>query len=230
MSTSSWGRELKYEINQKYPTGLSSTSSWGRELKYLCRYRQYPLWRRPPREVVSWNFPFVCRSLEHRRRPPREVVSWNMSSSDKSLVPSSTSSWGRELKYYKVLHHYCQRQSTSSWGRELKFIFFVILKFSIWSTSSWGRELKYCCYCYSCCCLLSTSSWGRELKWHSQLDSIRIDRRPPREVVSWNFENISEVYFWLRRPPREVVSWNTECCCCCRKAAKSTSSWGRELK
>ena len=169
---------------------LLSTSSWGRELKYLCRYRQYPLWRRPPREVVSWNFPFVCRSLEHRRRPPREVVSWNMSSSDKSLVPSSTSSWGRELKYYKVLHHYCQRQSTSSWGRELKWTQGYGCEPVLQSTSSWGRELKY-------------RRDGTCLYWHG---------RPPREVVSWNAFGKSYRLGNDSRPPREVVSWNMVQC------------------
>ena len=81
-----------------------------------------------------------------------------------------------------------------------------------WSTSSWGRELK---------CLLtaqfqirfsSTSSWGRELKWTHPRSTVGAeDRRPLREVVSWN---VSLSHFFLaswRRPLREVVSWNILC-------------------
>ena len=56
--------------------------------------------------------------------------------------------------------------------------------------------------------LRSTSSWGRELKLFSKIFLHNKNRRPLREVVSWN-----------------VISEPKEC-----PIRRSTSSWGRELK
>ena len=55
-------------------------------------------------------------------RPLREVVSWNLHChAPAPFLPRSTSSWGRELKYWRhyLVEGHCV--STSSWGRELKF-------------------------------------------------------------------------------------------------------------
>ena len=80
---------------------------------------------------------------------------------------------------------------------------------------------------------MSTSSWGRELKLKNGLEGGAYNRRPPREVVSWNtiverkngwgrlstsswgrelkYQNKNKILFEKCRPPREVVSWNTAC-------------------
>ena len=79
LSTSSWGRELKYI---RFPFSCPepmSTSSWGRELK----------WRE-----------CACYRSASGSRPLREVVSWNAyTKTEFSYEDGSTSSWGRELKY-----------------------------------------------------------------------------------------------------------------------------------
>ena len=78
-STSSWGRELKYQLmklksmlNHRRPP--REVVSWNNTniLSYFC-------WNsRPPREVVSWNEHIRLQLNVHRCRPPREVVSWNL--------------------------------------------------------------------------------------------------------------------------------------------------------
>ena len=122
------------------------------------------------------------------RRPLREVVSWNnkhVSYNASYVVDLFVRSWV-EIKMLQVLTRL--KLSTSSWGRELKCKkSFSPVVYSA-STSSWGRELKY--------------------QWNHHENGFH-ERRPLREVVSWN-TIIEECYdFDSSRPLREVVSWNT---------------------
>ena len=98
--------------------------------------------------------------------------------------------------------------STSSWGRELKFFAYIFCIIMYKSTSSWGRELKYTSYHLYYNINLSTSSWGRELKWNDGRKKCDCRSRPLREVVSWNNVLALQRDIANRRPLREVVSWN----------------------
>ena len=143
-----------------------STSSWGRELKYSVSDSDTLSISRPLREVVSWNSKAFSTCRSTTCRPLREVVSWNMiwlSAEMKTL--KSTSSWGRELKYYLGLYslqQFCRPlREVVSWNDYDKFATALVKA----STSSWGRELK--CLkltIFLMRCARSTSSWGRELK------------------------------------------------------------------
>ena len=79
-----------------------STSSWGRELKYGWRRRDGRKRCRPLREVVSWN-----DMLDEKRQRylvdlfARSWVEIMLSTVWKSRI-RSTSSWGRELKYRQL--------------------------------------------------------------------------------------------------------------------------------
>ena len=82
-----------------------STSLWGRELKFPSIQRCQISRCRPPCEVVSWNRPFmIWLSAE---MVDLLVRSWVEIS---TLVPcfnthESTSLWGRELKYINSCYH-----------------------------------------------------------------------------------------------------------------------------
>ena len=57
-----------------------STSSWGRELKWLSITTKEVILGRPLREVVSWNMYAWSACIDGEEgRPLREVVSWNIS-------------------------------------------------------------------------------------------------------------------------------------------------------
>ena len=101
LSTSSWGRELKFLVEVFIYFGKGSTSSWGRELKYPRRKPEQSR-KRVDLFVRSWVEMFVVKFKtselivdlfvrswveihSHRnvrclpfRRPLREVVSWNI--------------------------------------------------------------------------------------------------------------------------------------------------------
>ena len=143
-STSAWGSELKYWLNECHRTALRlplrevvswndfsclfsslsqpSTSAWGSELKYIKRFLLRSVLRLPLREVVSWNAVQACLM---------------------DTPASSTSAWGSELKYYNGNYPGHNRPSTSAWGSELKCDCLVCFLLCVLSTSAWGSELKY---------------------------------------------------------------------------------------
>ena len=181
----SWVEMLKYTVERGMPM---STSSWGRELKYFLTVFAFLRQGRPLREVVSWNLyniirirPFRRRPLrevvswnrfrrkiqtEENGRPLREVVSWNVCWSLRILLNlKSTSSWGRELKCCRTPQFFRLSMSTSSWGRELKYCHME--KRDIYKAGRPLREVVSWNFSSSTLCwhlLMSTSSWGRELK------------------------------------------------------------------
>ena len=146
-------------------------------------------------------------------------------------MSSSTSSWGRELKY-RPRHLWNIRWQVDlfvrSWVEIIPGIFhtprdIVDLFVRSWveialpgdcgtrcvsSTSSWGRELKFSQNFFSDIFDKSTSSWGRELKYLPQWKPLNHSSRPLREVVSWNNFSRGIAESGESRPLREVVSWN----------------------
>ena len=82
------------------PTLTMSTSSWGRELKYkLTELNNWIYERRPLREVVSWNAnvvnPMIGVAVDLFVRSWVEI---HQLLTIPTLPMMSTSSWGRELK------------------------------------------------------------------------------------------------------------------------------------
>ena len=189
MSTSSWGRELKYARRGQKRTETGSTSSWGRELK--CT-----------RQVLTckplWVDLFVRSWVEILLMEPWPFPSWR-----------STSSWGRELKY--------QYQPWRNLGRTVDLFVRswveMIIPTAPWtqwpSTSSWGRELKFR-FSKICDGLLDVDLFVRSWVEISVLLCLQVvaNCRPLREVVSWNLRKSLVFSNRLRRPLREVVSWN----------------------
>ena len=164
----------------------------------------------------------------------------------------STSSWGRELKFFRRGSGICRCLSTSSWGRELKC---QVGEAIVWTIRRPLREvvswnLKEDLGNISLEVDLFVRSWV-EIYLSSEY-AVGQNRRPLREVVSWNVNNCANPCSLIRRPLREVVSWNLNwlnCCIICigrplREVVSwniykgkaplsgrwSTSSWGRELK
>ena len=188
MSTSSWGRELKYRAPDVYIVWVSrpprEVVSWN------TSFEPFSTWNgcRPPREVVSWNTIDEFQTWFLDCRPPREVVSWNIDHlKRKQRLKKSTSSWGRELKWKCCTGRLLRWSSTSSWGRELKCIQYDL--------DDIDRKVD-----------LLVRSWV-EIKLEKQLRFTN-HSRPPREVVSWNAGNLGGPADPDSRPPREVVSWN----------------------
>ena len=188
MSTSSWGRELKCSSCLIWLPIFLSTSSWGRELKYLESKTDLQLnLRRPLREVVSWNciWPKVkfCADVDLFVRSWVEMVQW-------------------QWYYYK-------NKSTSSWGRELKYRSVTFLRYELivdLFVRSWVEMLMKNLPDATIVVDLFVRSWVEMLI--SQCGNSLCQRRPLREVVSWN-----------------DVGHSIRFC-----ALESTSSWGRELK
>ena len=106
MSTSSWGRELKFLPAIIRGIRLLSTSSWGRELKCFSNCSLL-FWGkgRPLREVVSWNireyYRFDTLNVDLFVRSWVEILGLKRST---LTGIKSTSSWGRELKYHAEIH------------------------------------------------------------------------------------------------------------------------------
>ena len=188
MSTSSWGRELKYRAPDVYIVWVSrpprEVVSWnigdsyaegynpGRPPREVVSWNNCSSWkipcalRRPPREVVSWNIYADTDSIHCDCRPPREVVSWNIDHlKRKQRLKKSTSSWGRELKWKCCTGRLLRWSSTSSWGRELKCIQYDL--------DDIDRKVD-----------LLVRSWVEMINKHMGMDCANC--RPPREVVSWN--------------------------------------------
>ena len=132
--------------NHARSQGLSvimSTSLWGRELKFSAQAFRQKERRRPPCEVVSWNVIGCYKKMADYCRPPCEVVSWNTpivndSNIDNGRPPCEVVSWNVYSGYYVGEGV----SSTSLWGRELKYNNSVLLLQNLLSTSLWGRELK----------------------------------------------------------------------------------------
>ena len=172
---------------------------------------------------MSWNTGFEIISFKRNCcRPLREVVSWNTTllgtgcrigvdlfvrSWVEMPVPpleyphtQSTSSWGRELKWFFQIGRVAATMSTSSWGRELKYKQLRKQKRSLrrplrevvsWNTIKQLEKTKKSVDLFvrswvemttsNACArdsLLSTSSWGRELKFDGRIvhpDSLVVD-------------------------------------------------------
>ena len=237
------------------PLGPVSTSSWGRELKW--RHRRKAFLRRnsrPLREVVSWNGITAYPTTSVPGRPLREVVSWNTSAESENISESSsTSSWGRELKYAPtgdnmVLHpvdlfvrSWVEMITSYRLPQKRQVDLFVRSWVEInsirrpeattMSTSSWGRELKYCrfllliflkivdLFVRSWVEISVSAVWAR--RWDVDLF-----------VRSWVEMNLLELYAKLSLVDLFVRSWVEMW----ESGGKdfietgSTSSWGRELK
>ena len=104
------------------PIETVSTSSWGRELKFPWSWSQWFRLRRPLREVVSWNANWNMRltpAVMSTSSWGRELKCYTVTAEHR--FHSSTSSWGRELKWWKKFLWRTYLWSTSSWGRELKY-------------------------------------------------------------------------------------------------------------
>ena len=146
--------------------------------------------RRPLCEVVNWNHPYAADRNSFLRRPLCGVVNWNAGMIAHFhdirvdlyvrswieiswcwillMIGSSTSMWGRELKYPQIWSDRHTWSSTSMWGRELKYKFsamrlFLIISRPLCEVVNWNRYV-YCQFLY-------------------------LLRRPLCEVVNWN-------YFW----------------------------------
>ena len=145
-------------------------------------------------------------------------------------MQSSTSLWGRELKYCTSKVDAGFPKSTSLWGRELKWQnikTYVISQEVDLLVRSW---IEINSNRYFLVLLLSTSLWGRELKYPDiKLRQIHLVDllvrswieiytasskkgdtfcRPPCEVVNWNATHHRLTTNMLCRPPCEVVNWN----------------------
>ena len=158
---------------------------------------------------MSWNNLYTLGASLKFRRPPCEVVSWNLSGRKVgNHCISSTSLWGRELKFplfRRYLLGFRVDLLVRSWVEIskvpfLNFFLRVDLLVRSWveisiieecydfdrSTSLWGRELKCKRWLISKRQHGSTSLWGRELKWKTNGKNFHMQCRPPCEVVSWN--------------------------------------------
>ena len=124
-STSSWGRELKYDNGElqkdQFEVDLF-VRSWV-EMFYTIECTQCPRCR-PLREVVSWNTKYANEQLKARGgRPLREVVSWNKASQSENGKGNGVDLFVRSWVEIKWAWHFSKVYgSTSSWGRELKYI------------------------------------------------------------------------------------------------------------
>ena len=122
----------------------------------------------------------------------------------------SSSSWGCELKYWRMLQQTLCISSSSSWGCELKYLPFSLLtwmKYVILFVRMWVEIFRFLLHLDTLCChplredvswnimfrqmkgkySLSSSSWGCELKyWLSISTYSPYLRHPLREDVSWN--------------------------------------------
>ena len=148
---------------------ISSSSSWGCELK-CC----WPSWSDIRRKVIllvrMWVEIEILILYFHRilRHPPREDVSWNNSPSVcVSEPPTSSSSWGCELKYLEPM----------IWAIRITVILLVRMWVEI------DKNLR------NGVMAASSSSWGCELKYPVFVCVGRAGCHPPREDVSWNNEN-----------------------------------------
>ena len=189
LSTSSWGRELKYL--SRYHSLLKVyvdlfVRSWVEiyRKRYLKDWWQVDLFvrswvemiipslcppvlsSRPLREVVSWNIVIITNQRKNLRRPLREVVSWNILYGSVLCEEwGSTSSWGRELKCWKI----------NRWKRGKTVDLFV---------RSWVEISAVLLLHYMSNVDLFVRSWvempAHQSGWMYDL------RRPLREVVSWN--------------------------------------------
>ena len=142
----------------------ASSSSWGCELKYRSELLQHYLFHRHPlREDVSWNDSLHHLTFPLISHPLREDVSWNIRyDANLAYCPvilfvrmwveilkllnknermgTSSSSWGCELKCYRISGNLYRKRSSSSWGCELKWriystrirSFYVILFVRMW--------------------------------------------------------------------------------------------------
>ena len=102
MSTSSWGRELKCLFKPMVARSCRSTSSWGRELKFPWMTAS-GLGRYVDLFVRSWVEMIYFRSTARHLTVDLFVRSWveMIFMLCRHGISTSTSSWGRELKYIK---------------------------------------------------------------------------------------------------------------------------------
>ena len=232
MSTSSWGRELKYLCCQCWNGFFGSTSSWGRELKWL---------------------PFGCHTLQSRR-PLREVVSWNMISSEFTSARESVDlfvrSWVEIFWTSDSDRPDCSRplREVVSWN--IKHIFSPVLRVRrplrevvSWNTNglsnlgttlvdlfvrSWVEIFKWPFVDCLCVVDLFVRSWVEMSCPIPTYPANSVDLFVRSWVEMWNV--LSTLSNSTGRPLREVVSWNALLSSYSYNPVKSTSSWGRELK
>ena len=168
------------------------------------------LYRLPLREVVSWNTPCHSYHMSRASLPLREVVSWNVinavrrSGCANRLPLREVVSWN--IAFYHLI--LLAIMSTSAWGSELKYHRLMIstrtLRLPLREVVSWnisietGEPVEFCLplrEVVSWNALLnvrqgtfasSTSAWGSELKYLSIMIWVPPLSLPLREVVSWN--------------------------------------------
>ena len=143
----------------------------------------------------------------------------------------SSSSWGCELKCECFNHIFKQPchplREDVSWN----ITAYSFITKQIMSSSSWGCELKYLGTppdenCTGSHPLREDVSWNNSvpLYWKKK------GGHPLREDVSWNIDSFDSSTISLSHPLREDVSWNVQCQRIFLSGAKSSSSWGCELK
>ena len=222
-----WNSKLRMQI---YSEELS-TSLWGRELKYFC-WRDFTIFiSRPPCEVVNWNIGVNNNCVMQLRRPPCEVVNWNKHKGAEILrfhgrPPCEVVNWNTcstsncsagivDL----LVRSWIEMIMTDMTGYRIGVDLLVRSWIEMRTRSTCARTTQ------------STSLWGRELKYLFHFKLFRRDhRRPPCEVVNWNANDVSSTLLLLSRPPCEVVNWNVPVCNSLLEDTVSTSLWGRELK
>ena len=108
----------------------SSASSWGCELKYRYLKDRGALRRQPLREAVSWNNIYISTGADRNSQPLREAVSWNINQvlmlrdQDNSQPLREAVSWNIS----SVLLSTLLSSSASSWGCELKYPVHTLLR------------------------------------------------------------------------------------------------------
>ena len=122
VSTSLRGRELKYKIQCPFEY-LSLVDLLVRSWVEICMYGPLALTVKVDLFVRSWVEILELPYRLHGEKVDLFVRSWVEIQNDTPFIVgvSSTSSWGRELKWNCNNFVLCLVWSTSSWGRELKF-------------------------------------------------------------------------------------------------------------
>ena len=100
-------------------------------------------YRRPLREVVSWNDEDFAKKLVDSGRPLREVVSWNIKVWEGNyntwVVDLFVRSWVETYHCTTLYTYTTVNLFVRSW---VETFCNCIISLSLLSTSSWGRELK----------------------------------------------------------------------------------------
>ena len=137
-------------------------------------------------------------------------MSWNAATSPpRNALRQSTSSWGRELKYYNSRDDKTKIKVdlfVRSWV-EIYIVFTsIIISIVDLFVRSWVEIPSHNITAISIHVDLFVRSWVEICI--SVIECLGLDCRPLREVVSWNLNKYMFDEIGQGRPLREVVSWN----------------------